>query len=334
MKHIIIFRVIAFFFSFVPTIAWSAIGDTFEYIAPEGVNLTFKITSETGKTVQFGTGKSTYASIDRSFAGSITIPSDVNGYHVTEIAAYAFYNCKSLTEIIIPDDVTSIGAYAFSGCRNLKRFQIPEGVTKIDKYTFEKCSSLSYVYLPDNITNIYTYAFDGCSSLTEIDLPENLNIIASYAFRNCEGIGKIIIPENTTKLGEYCFKNCKDIQEVTIGKSVKTISNYCFYGCTNIKAYYTLGSTPASASTQSFSNTTKAILYVPNNNLNSYKNAEGWKKFTTIVGIDIVDDGIKNPTMSKEIIGYYTLDGIPIKKPLKGIYIIKHKDGRTQKVKM
>ena len=39
---------------------------------------------------------------------------------VTNISAFAFYGCTSLTSVTIPDSVTSIGSWAFSGC-DLKR---------------------------------------------------------------------------------------------------------------------------------------------------------------------------------------------------------------------
>ena len=39
--------------------------------------------------------------------------------NVANIYQEAFYDCSSLTEIVIPDSVTSIGYWAFSGCSSL-----------------------------------------------------------------------------------------------------------------------------------------------------------------------------------------------------------------------
>lgn len=41
---------------------------------------------------------------------------------MTSIGKYAFYMCKSLIDVMIPDSVKSIGKYAFYGCSNLKEF--------------------------------------------------------------------------------------------------------------------------------------------------------------------------------------------------------------------
>ena len=41
-------------------------------------------------------------------ATSVDIPAEIDGLPVTYIGYQAFYNCKSLTEITIPNSVTSI----------------------------------------------------------------------------------------------------------------------------------------------------------------------------------------------------------------------------------
>lgn len=50
----------------------------------------------------------------------------------------AFYHCKSLKAINIPNSVTSIKISAFTDCTNLETIKIPPNVTEIIKYAFSK----------------------------------------------------------------------------------------------------------------------------------------------------------------------------------------------------
>ena len=64
---------------------------------------------------------------------------------LTSIGSLAFYNCSSLTSVIIPSSVTSIGGSAFRGCNSLTSVTIPSGVTSIDDSAFYDCSSLTSI---------------------------------------------------------------------------------------------------------------------------------------------------------------------------------------------
>ena len=59
----------------------------------------------------------------RGYEGDIIIPEIVVFkkvvYRVTSIGEWAFWDCSSLTSIVIPDSVTSIGEGAFRYCKSL-----------------------------------------------------------------------------------------------------------------------------------------------------------------------------------------------------------------------
>ncbi|MBQ4144338.1 MAG: leucine-rich repeat domain-containing protein, partial [Thermoguttaceae bacterium] len=101
-------------------------------------------------------------------ATSVTIPLSIDGLPVTSIGKRAFYECKSLTSVTIPESVTSIGDHAFSWCKSLTSVTIPESVTSIGDSAFSWCGSLTSVTIPDSVTSIGGGPFAACDQLTEI----------------------------------------------------------------------------------------------------------------------------------------------------------------------
>jgi len=166
------------------------------------------------------------------------IPTDGS---VTSIASQAFYCCKDLKNVIIPNCVERIGSYAFFRCESITSISIPCGVTKIYSNTFSRCSSLVCVSLPDSITSIGDWAFDGCVSLKIINIPKNIVDIGSYAFSGCSNITSVTIPKGTLNIGYSAFSNCKELKNITIPNSVKNIGNYAFLKCTKLNDVYFVG---------------------------------------------------------------------------------------------
>ena len=103
------------------------------------------------------------------FYNDDTVPSSLKEVIITggtSIGKYAFYECYSLTSIVILDSVTSIGSRAFYRCSSLRSITIPNSVTSIGEYAFYECYSLTTIVIPNSVTSIGSSAFSGCSSLT------------------------------------------------------------------------------------------------------------------------------------------------------------------------
>ena len=156
----------------------------------------------------------------------IVIPSSV-----TSIGDFAFYGCDSLSEIVIPSSVTSIGDSAFSGCRSLSEIVIPSSVTTIVDRAFSDCRSLSEIVIPSSVTSIGDSAFSGCRSLTEIVIPSSVNSIGDWAFSDCRSLSEIVIPSSVTSIGEGAFYVCDSLSEVVIPSSVTSIGKGAFSNC-------------------------------------------------------------------------------------------------------
>jgi len=77
-----------------------------------------------------------------------------------EIADMAFYGCKRLVNIVLPESLELIGFYAFAECKRLKAINLPMNLKYIGQYTFEDCPNLETVTLSRK-TRIGHKAFEG-----------------------------------------------------------------------------------------------------------------------------------------------------------------------------
>ena len=134
----------------------------------------------------------------------ITLKDDTVG-----IANVAFYDCKNLINIDIPNSVTSIGYAAFSYCTSLTKIKIPSSVTNIFSEdangAFQGCTSLRDVIIENGVTSIGDDTFVGCTSLTNVEIPDSVTSIGEYAFYNCTSLTNIKIPNSVTYIGYGAF---------------------------------------------------------------------------------------------------------------------------------
>lgn len=144
-----------------------------------------------------------------------------------------FYNCKDLTEIIIPEGVTDIEGWAFANTK-IQNITIPNNVTKISYATFNGCTQLSKVKLPNKLTTIENNAFKECTNLATITFPSGLTTIKGEAFAK-SGLTSVNLT-NIKTLDQKVFMNCSQLSNVKLSAHLSEIPDGTFYGCTKLES--------------------------------------------------------------------------------------------------
>ncbi len=175
---------------------------------------------------------------DEKPTGDISIPQTItnNGqsFTVTAISDNTFFDCFSLTSVIIPNSVISIGESAFKECFSLTSIEIPNSITTIGKSAFERCPSLTSITIPNSVTTIEKCVFSDCSSLTSIIIPNSVTTIGKSAFSYCTSLESITIPNSVRAIEKSAFADCTSLTSIKIPNSVTTIGNYAFFNCTSL----------------------------------------------------------------------------------------------------
>lgn len=232
---------------------------------------------------------------------------------VTTIGDNAFRECKELTYVTIPNNVTSIGESAFNGCKNLASVTFGSGLLGLGQYSFSGCN-LTSIDIPGNVKTIGVGAFYGCSNLTSVILNEGVEHVGFRAFERC----------NKLK-GSFHFPS-----------SIRTIDGFAFCDSFFSTIYVDSQIPPNIIDKSQKSSTFSTIsypyqLYVPRGTVDKYKAANGWKDFRYI------DENPNSTNLQEinskyEIKTIYSLNGVKLQTPSKGINIIKMKDGTVKKV--
>ena len=106
------------------------------------------------------------------YEGDIIIPETVVSnrvsFLVTSIGENAFFSCKSLTSITLPNSIKSIGMGSFTYCESLTSITIPDSVKVIANMAFYHCSSLTEITIPNSVKSLGHNAFSNCISLEAI----------------------------------------------------------------------------------------------------------------------------------------------------------------------
>ena len=87
---------------------------------------------------------------------------------VKKIAKGAFYNIRTVKEIVLPDTLEEIGEDAFRECPRLRTINLPAGLKKIEEDAFAENDSLTEIIVPEGVVSIGKGAFRKCKKLRKI----------------------------------------------------------------------------------------------------------------------------------------------------------------------
>lgn len=208
-----------------------------------------------------------------TYGGDVVIPSSVTHdgkeYPVTAIGDYAFYGCRGMTSINLPETVTAIGDFAFVFCYGLTSIALSESIKSIGNYSFYGCIGLTEVTIPGSVTYLGYGAFMHCYSMTSVKIEAPLETSTWLSFF-------------------FVFNSTNALRKVTC--------------CASTPPYMGLGrNTETNEKIYNFDDEVyqQAVLYVPSESLEKYRRANQWGDFAHIEPIngypcDVNDDGVVN----------------------------------------
>ena len=228
-----------------------------------------------------GTSTAAVVSGDTKYTGNVVIPEVVTyegvDYTVTSIGQSAFYQCRGLESVVIPNSVITISFGAFQACSNLESVTIGNGLLGCYNSAFKGCENLSEVHI-NSLDNWFNINFNDALAnplyyarkmylngelVTSIVVPDNITEIKPYLFEKYQLTGELVIPYGVTKIGKKAFAYGQSLASITISKTVLEIDS-SFYGGKS-KKFIFLGNTPPRHVDDRIFQPTADLIYVSNN---------------------------------------------------------------------
>ena len=198
---------------------------------------------------------------DYAFAGIPTLKTvDFSKTRTIIIGQYAFLNCTSLENVLMPDTVTTIREGAFKNCTSLTDIKYSKKLESIENEAFLNCTGFSKFSVPSTVTSMGVNMLQGCTNIESLELPyaatlktcsykdgsidgyssvydlfwshghaeNNPELLADYSVSKITITGGEIIPD-------FAFAGMGTLKEIDLSKAkTASIGKNAFYNCNNL----------------------------------------------------------------------------------------------------
>ncbi|MCR5779691.1 MAG: leucine-rich repeat domain-containing protein [Bacteroidaceae bacterium] len=244
--------------------------------------------------------------------GTVTLPTTVSA-----IAPNAFYQCEKMTSVKLNQGLERLGDGAFQGCNGLTTLTLPASVTSIGTGCFY-CPQLRAIYVADD-NSVYKSA-DGVLYL--IDDSELI-----YYPPARKGAGYSVLDGTEFVTNYSCYES--HLEKVTLPATTKELGAYAFGACAQLHVVQCLALDPPTLNANAFKDAnTEAMLYVPDQAIDAYRQSPWGVIFPNILPVGIANIGARLSATGNQ---YYTLGGYRSSVQGKGVHILRRADGTTQK---
>ncbi|KAK8892635.1 hypothetical protein M9Y10_029874 [Tritrichomonas musculus] len=141
-----------------------------------------------------------------------------------EIENYAFFDCKNLNKISLPDSISVIPDFCFASS-GLEEIKLPNSIVTIYAGAFHHCDNLKSVVLNEGLKEIGSISFSFCNSLVNIDLPNSLTTIRPGAFSNCSNLHNVNLTAQSNLA--FIYEGAFDFTSIEVMKLNSTIQEIC-----------------------------------------------------------------------------------------------------------
>lgn len=193
----------------------------------------------------------------KSASGELYVPSSRSSFEgdgIGKIAPCAFSGCTQLEKIKI-EATNDIGEFAFENCVSLKELVLPGSLYKLGEGFVDGCTSLERIvcggnsryYCSDDYGVLYKNNFKELIRFPQANpeesytMPDTIETIHADAFKDCKNLKNLEIHGEVKTIPSGAFSGACSLETIALPASITTIEQLNFTKMPNLRTVYFKG---------------------------------------------------------------------------------------------